>query len=406
VSNRIRIVISILVLLSAVLAGEGCKRQQAQGKAAGPPIVPVSVAKASQESIPVEVRVVGTAEASAKVEVKSQVTAPLLRAAFSEGQNVSKGALLFELDPRPFEDALRQAEAALARDRAQIRQAEAALARDQAQAKNADADAARHAELAKAGVISKAQYDQVRTSAEVFRESVRAAQANIESARAALQADLAAVDRAKLDISYCRIHAPISGRTGNLLVHAGNLVKANDVPLVVIHQVSPMWVNFSVPEQQLSAIRRLSAQKKLPVRVSLQDDPTRQTVGQLAVVDNTVDASTGTIRLKAAFANADGMLWPGQFVNVAIRLETIDNAVVVPAEAVQNGQQGQLVYVVKNDKSVEPRPVEVGRSFEQKTIIEKGVSAGETVVTDGHLMLFPGVRVREVDTAKLPGYKL
>jgi multidrug efflux system membrane fusion protein len=403
VPYRFRIAISLLVL--AVAATSGCKQQQVQSKS-GPPVMPVSVAKATRESIPNEIKVVGTAEASAKVEVKSQVAGPLLRVHFTEGQNVAKGALLFEIDARPYQEALRQAEAAVARDRAQITQAEATLARDEAQAKNAEVDAARHAELVKAGVISKAQYDQVRTSAEVYRESVRASQANIGSAKAALAADLAAVERAKLDISYCRIHAPISGRTGNLLVHAGNLVKANDVPLVVIHQLSPMWVNFSLPEQHLNEVRRLNARQALPVRVSLQDDPTRQVGGQLAVVDNTVDPTTGTIRLKGVFNNADGMLWPGQFVNVTIGLETIDNATVVPTEAVQNGQQGQLVYVVKADKSVEPRPVQVGRSFDRKTIIEKGVSPGETVVTDGHLMLFPGVRVREVDTSKLPGYSL
>jgi multidrug efflux system membrane fusion protein len=391
--------------MAVSLAAAGCKQQNVQSMA-GPPVVPVTVAKAAQQSVPLEVKVVGNAEASARVEVKSQVAGPLLRAHFSEGQNVAKGMLLFEIDPRPFQEALRQAEAAVARDRAQIAQAEATLARDQAQAKNADADAARHAELARAGVISKAQYDQVRTSAEVYRESVRAAQANIESAKAALASDLAAVEKAKLDISYCRIHAPIAGRTGNLLVHPGNLVKANDVPLVVIHQVSPMWINFSLPEQHLNAVRRLSARQKLPVRVSLQDDPTRQVQGELSVVDNTVDPTTGTIRLKAVFANSDAMLWPGQFVNVAIRLDTIDNATVVPSEAVQNGQQGQLVYVVKSDKSVEARPVQVGRSFEQKTVIEKGVNPGDTVVTDGHLMLFPGVKVREVDTAKIPGYSM
>lgn len=394
-----------LLAVFVCLASTGCKQQKVQSRS-GPPVVPVSVAKASQESVPLELKVVGTAEASARVEVKSQVAGPLLRVHFTEGQNVNKGALLFEIDARPYQEALRQAEAGVARDRAQIAQAEATRARDEAQAGNAAADAARHAELAKAGVISKAQYDQVRTSAEVYRESVRAAQANIESAKAALAADLAAVEKAKLDISYCRIQAPISGRTGNLLVHAGNLVKANDVPLVVIHQVSPMFVNFSIPEQHLGAVRRLNAQQKLPVRVSLQDDPARQLQGELAVLDNTVDAATGTIRLKGVFSNAGGILWPGQFVNVALRLDTIDNATVVPAEAVQNGQQGQLVYVVKSDKSVEPRPVQVGRSFEHKTVINKGVSPGETVVTDGHLMLFPGVKVREVDTAKLPGYSL
>ena len=235
-----------LISLAVVLL-TGCKQEKVVQSTSGPPPVPVSVSNATQEAVPFEVRVVGNVEASSVVQVKSQVAGPLDKVHFTEGQNVAKGDLLFEIDSRPFREALRQAEAAANRDRAQLQQSEATLARESAQAKNAEAEANRYDELAKAGVISKSQHDQVATSASVSREAVRAAQAGIASSKAALESDLAAIDRAKLDLSYCQILSPISGRTGNLLVHAGNLVKANDVPLVVINQVAPIFVTFSVP---------------------------------------------------------------------------------------------------------------------------------------------------------------
>ncbi|MGA9625655.1 MAG: efflux RND transporter periplasmic adaptor subunit, partial [Bryobacteraceae bacterium] len=231
--------------------------------------------------------------------------------------------------------------------------------------------------------------------------SAQATQASIESARAALASDQAAVDRAKLDLSYCQIRAPIAGRTGNLLVHAGNLVKVNDVPLVVINRIAPVFVDFSVPEEHLPAIRRLSANRKLEVRVTSQDDPGRAATGYLSVIDNQVDATTGTIHLKATFENRDGMLWPGQFVTAVLTLDTIKNAMVVPAETVQAGQRGQFVYVVKPDNTVEMRMVTTGRAFGDKMVIEKGVAPGDTVVTDGQLRLYPGAKVRAVDAAKI-----
>jgi multidrug efflux system membrane fusion protein len=379
----------------------GCKKQEAKGETkAGPPAVPVSVAKAEQESVPTELHVVGTAEASAVVQVKSQVAGQLLRVGFTEGKDVSKGDLLFQIDPRPYQDALRQAEAAVGRDRAIIAQSEAALARDAAQAKFAESDAGRFAELQKAGVVSRSQYDQSRTGADVARESVNASQAAIESAKAALESDQAAVAAAKLNLSYCEIAAPISGRTGNLLVQAGNLVKANDVPLVVIHQVSPIFVNFSVPEQHLAAVRRLASSRRLTVTAAPSDSD-RTASGYLSVIDNAVDSATGTIRLKGVFPNDDHLLWPGQFVNVTLRLDTLQNATVVPAEAVQPGQQGPFVYVVKSDQTVENRPVTPGRAFDRKMVIDKGVNPGDTVVTDGQLRLFPGAPVRPVDPGLL-----
>lgn len=379
----------------------GCKPEPMAKGPAGPPIVPVSVAKATQESVPTELRVVGTVEASAIVQIKSQVSGQLLRVSFTEGQNVAKGDLLFEIDPRPYEEALRQAEANVARDRAQISQLEATLARDAAQAKYNQSDAERYAELAKAGVVSRSQSDQAKTSADVARESARATQAGIESAKAALDSDLSSVGTAKLNLAYCRIVSPLSGRTGNLLVHSGNLVKANDIPLVVIHQVSPIFVNFNVPEQHLAAVRRLSANHKLAVSVFAQDDPKRAATGTLSVIDNTVDTATGTIHLKATFDNRDGVLWPGQFVTSVLTLDTIQGATVVPAEAVQAGQQGQFIYVVGADNKVAIRLITAGRAFGKKMVIEKGIAPGDTVVTDGQLRLFPGAQVQLVDPGKM-----
>ena len=391
---------SLAVSAGIALSLAGCAKQEVHGMAAGPPIVPVTVAKVGQQSVPTELRVVGTVDASAVVQVKSQIAGQLVKVSFTEGQNVKKDDLLFVIDQRPYEDALRQAQAAVARDRAQIAQSEASLARDAAQAKYAETDAARNADLVKEGLASKSQFDQSKSAADVSRETVRATNASIESAKAALEADVAAEAAARLNLSYCEIRAPLSGRTGNLLVHEGNLVKANDVALVVLHQVEPVFVNFSVPEQHLSAVRRLQAQHPLEVQVYTQDDPTRAATGRLSVIDNTVDSQTGTIHLKAVFENRDARLWPGQFVTVVLTLDTIRNATVVPAEAVQNAQQGQFVYLVKPDSKVELRMLTLGRSFGKVFVVDKGLDPGDTVVTDGQLRLFPGAQVKPVEEPK------
>ena len=394
----------ILPLISCgLLALCGCQKEQAKAGPAGPPVMSVSVAQATQQSVPTDVRVVGTVEASAVVQVKSQIAGQLESVGFTEGQNVKQGDLLFRIDARPYEEALHQAEAAVARDQAQVAQAEANLVRDQAQAKFAENDAARQEQLNKENLASKMTADQARTTLDVSRATAHASEAMVNTARATLASDLSAVAKAKLDLGYCEIHAPISGRTGNLLVHAGNLVKENDVALVVIHKVEPIFVSFGVPEDHLGAIRRLNAVHPLPVEVSLQDGANRTATGSLAVIDNTVDAATGTIHLKATFENRDAMLWPGQFVNVALTLDTVRNATVVPTVAVQEGQQGQVVFVVKPGNMVEIRPVTAGVSMGNQTVIEKGLAPGETVVVDGQMALFPGAMVRVVEPAKGPG---
>jgi membrane fusion protein, multidrug efflux system len=367
----------------------------------GPPPVPVTLATAGTQAVQQVLQAIGSVEPSATVQVRPQVAGELVRANFAEGQNVRKGELLFQIDPRPFRDALLQSEAAVARDRALLAQAEANLSRDRAQLKNADTDAQRSQQLVKEGIMARSQYDTSRTNADVYAESVRADQAAIQSAKASLDSDLAAVEKSKLDLSFCEIRAPISGRTGNLLVHVGNYVKANgDTSLVVINQIEPAFVSFSVPEQKLAAIRRLSAAGKLAVRAATKDAPGKPSTGTLSVVDNTVDTTTGTIRLKATFANGGSVLWPGQFVDVTLALDTKADAVVVPSEAVQAGQKGSFIYVVKADQSVEARLVTTGQLVDGKIVVESGLKAGETVVTDGQLLLAPGARVMPLPGAK------
>jgi multidrug efflux system membrane fusion protein len=370
----------------------GCSSPHAQS---GPPVfppVPVATTQAVEESVPIQLRSVGTAEAYSTVEVKSQVAGPLLTVKFAEGANVNQGDLLFQIDSRPFVEALRQSEAALAKDQAQLRVAEATLARSRAQLKNAKADATRFELLSKEGISTRQQEEQIRTAAEVAEHGVGADEASIETIRAALEADRAAVEQAKLNLAYCEIRAPISGRAGNLLLHPGNLVKANgDNPLVILNQIKPIFATFGVPERYLGAISQQHSRRKLTVTAAAEKDA-MPAVGTLTVIDNTVDPNTGTVRLKAVFDNRDGRLWPGQFVNVVLTLDT-QTATVVPSETIQVGQQGSFVYVVKANETVEPRPVNVGQTISGKVIIEKGVAAGETVVTDGQSRLFPGAKI-------------
>ncbi len=362
--------------------------------------MPVTTAVASARQVPLDVRVVGSVEPSAKVEIKSQVAGQLMSVHFTEGQNVTEGQLLLKIDPQPYVDALQQAQATVARDRAQFHQSELARQKDIVQSESADADAKRFAALAKQRIVSEQQNLQYRTNADTLKEAIRGDEAAIESARASINVDESAVERAKLDLAYCEIRAPIAGRVGNLLVHAGNLVKVNDVALVVINRLTPVFVSFNVPEKHLATIRQYSAQRKLPVEVTSRDNPGSKETGYLSVIDNIVDNQTGTIHLKATFDNANGVLWPGQFVDVVLTLNQGVNATVIPAEAVQAGQKGQFVYVVKADKTVEPRLVSVGRTVDRKVIIESGIIPGETVVTDGQMLLFPGARVNVVSAPK------
>jgi membrane fusion protein, multidrug efflux system len=386
---------TVMAIAIALLTVTGCNsgpEADSSGGVAFPP-TPVSTGLAQEEAVPIQVRAVGNVEPYSTVQVKAQVGGPLLSVRFTEGTNVNKGDLLFEIDPRPFREALRQAEAAVTKNEAQLRLAEANLARSRAQLKNAQAEAARFEQLSKEGISTRMQEDQIRTAAEVAEQSMRGDEASIESIRAALESDRSAVEQARLALSYCEIRSPLSGRTGNLLLHPGNLVKANDDnPLVVINQIAPVFVTFGVPERHLVKISQQNSRRKLIVEVSPDKEETQTVRGTLAVIDNTVDPNTGSIRLKAVFENRQGRLWPGQFVNTVLTMDT-QTATVIPSEAIQAGQQGSFVYVVKSDQTVEARPVVVGQTAAGKVIVEKGVTAGETVVTDGQSRLFPGAKI-------------
>ncbi|HET8563320.1 MAG TPA: efflux RND transporter periplasmic adaptor subunit [Candidatus Binatia bacterium] len=348
-------------------SSEGRSGARAQGRGGrSRDAVPVLVATAVQKSMPVQIRAVGNVEALATVSVKSQVTGVVNQAHFKEGQDVKKGQLLFTVDPRPFEAALKQAEATLARDTAQLQ--------------NWREQARRYAELVKKQYVSQEQYDQIR--------------ANADAAEAVVQADQAAVENAKVQLSYCYIYAPMNGRVGSLLVNEGNLVRVNDAtPLLVINQITPINVTFAVPEQHLADIKRHMAAGNLKVEARFPSDESRPEQGTLAFVDNAVDRATGTIKLKAVFNNGERRLWPGQFINVALTLSTQSDAVVIPSEAVQVGQEGQHVFVVKPDNRVEVRPVIVSRTNEGEAVIAKGLAVGDRVVREGQFLLGPDARI-------------
>jgi membrane fusion protein, multidrug efflux system len=409
-------------LALAALALAGCSESQsgAQARPSQAPAVPVGAALAEQRQVPVQVITVGTVQAYTSVGVKSQVAGQIARVHFTEGQDVKQGDLLFTIDPRPLEAALKQAEANVAKDRAQLRQTEAAfmqrqaevaqtlanLDRDLAQMENAKVQEQRYATLVQKELVAREQYDQVRTAMATMqstvqadraavdnaRASARAAEAMVDNARASIQSNEAAVETARLQLAYTSIRAPMDGRTGNLLVQAGNVLKANeDSPLVVIAQIRPIYVSFAVPQQHLAAIKTYRAAGTLKVEAAPDGGP-RAAQGAVTFMNNTVDPGTGTIQLKATFNNADSALWPGQYVDVTLTL-TSEQAVVVPSQAVQAGQQGPFVFVVKPDLTVESRPVKVGRRLARELVIEQGVKNGERVVTDGQLRLVPGARV-------------
>jgi len=353
--------ILLLILLLAFGACSGKKEKPA----AKPPVM-VTVADAVEKSIPVQIRAIGNVEAYNTVSVKAQINGQVARVHFAEGDDVARGALLFTIDPRPFEASLRQAEASLARDRAQAR-----FAREQTE---------RYGALLKDGIVTQDQYDQLR--------------ANADALDAAIAADRATVDNARILLGYCYIRSPIDGRTGNLAVKAGNLVKANDLPvLVTINQIAPIYATFTIPEKDLVKIKKYLGAGKLKVDAVIPDDPKGPESGTITFLDNAVDTATGTIRLKGTFANTGRRLWPGQFVNVVLTLTTRPNAVVVPTRAIQTGQQGEFVFVVRSDLTVESRAVATGEMLNGETVIARGIAPGEKVVTDGQMQLVPGARV-------------
>jgi multidrug efflux system membrane fusion protein len=360
--------IGILGLLLLAVFSSACSKEKS-GKPTSAPL-PVTVGTTIQKTVPVQLRAIGNVQAYSTVSVKSKVGGELVRVHFTEGQDVKKGELLFTIDPRPYEAALKQAEANLERD----------LAR----AKNAQEDARRYEFLIQKGVVARQQYEKFRTDADALEATVLA--------------DRAAVENAKIQLGYCSIYSPIEGRTGSVIVQQGNLIKAEDINLVVINQVIPIDVAFSVPEQFLPEIKKYMASGKIQVEALIPMNEERVERGVVTFIDNAVDISTGTIRLKGTFANREKRLWPGQFVNVVLTLTTEPNAIVVPSQAIQTGQEGQYVFVVKQDLTVESRPVVAGRTVNGETVVQKGLRADEKVVTDGQLRLYPGAKV-EINTS-------
>jgi multidrug efflux system membrane fusion protein len=360
------------LLVGTTVALPACSASNANGPNAGSsqPAVPITVATVVEKEMPLDVNVVGAVEAFSTVAVRAQVTGELKDVNFQQGDDVQAGQVLFTLDHRPLEAALNQAEAN--------------LARDTAQAANAKVIAQRMEDLVERGVGTREQRDTARTTAAALD--------------AVVGANRAAVENAKVQLQYATIRAPIAGRTGALMVHAGNLVRANDqLPLVVINQVSPIYVSFGVPEGLIPDLRRYMAIRDLAVEALPPNEEIAPASGRITFVDNQVDQTTGTIRIKATFPNSNRRLWPGQFVNVRVRLTSDLRAIVVPSVAVQAGPEGQYVYVVKNDQTVEMRPVVVARTAGAETVLKEGVKPGESIVTDGQLRLVPGSRITVKD---------
>jgi multidrug efflux system membrane fusion protein len=416
--------VSLGCLLVAFVAMQGCAtKSEADGTAGRGPgggrggrgrggdgggPVPVVVATVLEKDVPINIDVIGNVEAYSTISVKAQVGGQLTKVYFQEGDYVKKDDLLFSIDPRPFQAQLSQAQAQysqtqanLARDTAALGQARANLARDTANQTYAQTEASRYAKLFEQGIVSREQTDQIHANADALSQTILADKAAIESAQAQIGADKASVenaaamvDNAKVQMSYTSIRSPIDGRTGNLTVKQGNIVAANTMELMTIAEVHPIYVTFSVPEAQLGDIKKYMAGGKLPVTARSQDDTATTQTGVLTFIDNSVDSTTGTIKLKGTFQNPDNKLWPGEFVRVTLRLTTHPNAVIVPNEAVQTGQDGQFVYVVKQDRTVEMRPVVTSTRVDQDLVVDSGLTPGETIVTEGQLRLAPGARVQ------------
>jgi len=358
----------VAILGSALLVsfGAGPSAQESKARPRGPAAVPVTVVTAAQQNVPFRLQAIGNVEPLSTVAVKARVDGQIVEVNFKEGVEVRKGSVLFRIDPRPYEATLRQAEATQARDVA---------LRDQARSQER-----RYKELLEKNFVSKEAYAQIRT--------------NADSAEAVAQASKAAVDSARLNLEYCTIRSPIDGYPGKIQIQMGNLVKANDTnPLVILNQVHPIYVSFAVPEQSLAALRTHMKRGALSVDAGPPNSGKIAASGKLVFVDNAVDSTTGTIKLRAQFGNKDNALWPGQFVNVSVNLYEQKNAIVVPTQAVQTGPDGQYVFVVKPDMTTEVRKVIVDRTDGDHALVGNGHASGEQVVVRGQLRLAPGAKV-------------
>ncbi len=384
-------------LAAGVLALAGCTKTEPTAAAAGnpaPPATAVKFATATVRSVPVEIKTIGKVESMNSVQVKPIIGGTVIKAYFTEGDTVKKGDPLFEIDPRTHQESVKQWEATLARDRALQAQSEAQLASAQAQEAFYGMQATRYEKLAKEGIVSQEQADQAAVEARARRTNVRAVTAAIDSIKATIQSDIAALDNARLQLSYCSMKAQITGRTGDVRIKVGNVVKAGDSDMVTIHQVQPAYVAFTVPEAKLIVLRERMKRGGLAVSASIPGDTLPDSRGTITFMDNSVEAATGTIKLKATFPNAETRLWPGQFVHVKVLLEQQEGAVVIPAAALQNSQTGNYVYVLTPQQTVEMRPVKIGTRADRDVAIESGLKSGEQVVVEGQLRLAPGMKVK------------
>jgi membrane fusion protein, multidrug efflux system len=395
--NRIFYTTGLVAPLALLLSSCGTQTASAPGgggkggkKGGDAPVVAV---KAATKDVPIDLDVIGNVEASSTVSIKPQVSGELKAAFFKEGDFVKAGDKLFEIDRRTLSAQLDQAIANLARSEAQMRQATANLAKDVAQADYLRSVAERNQMLMKEGIASKEQGAQSTALAQAQKELTDADRAAIESSKADIAANKATIENLKVQMGFTTIAAPISGRTGTLLVKPGNIVQGNTSELITISQIQPVNVSFAVPESQFQRIASRFGKEKIAVFAAQQDSAEPPSVGVLNFIESAVDATTGTLRLRATFPNAERKMWPGQFVRVRMRLGVVEGAVVVPNQAVQTGQDGSFVYVVKADRSVENRPVTLGVRNGNELVIAKGLAEGETVVTEGQLRIAPGVKV-------------
>jgi membrane fusion protein, multidrug efflux system len=388
-----------LVGLLACLTLTSCSRLSAKANVTTSESVPVRTAQAVSQDVPLEISAVGNVEAIESVEVKSRIAGQIKRVAFEAGQSVTQGQILFTIDSEALQRQTAEQQAELERDSALERQARAILARDAAADKQSQSEAATALELAKDGVLSKQRADQLVTTSETARAALQSDQATVEAALGATKADQARLAQTQLQLSFSNVVAPITGRAGAVMVKTGNMVRENDTTLVTLLQLSPIYVAFGIPEQIFPEVQRLNAGGHLTVEVSNGDGSKFE--GHLAFIDNTVDATTGTIKLKATFPNIDNALWPGQFVTVRVRLRIEPGRTLVPATAIQDGLDGKYVWRVRSNIAT-LAPVTVLRTYKsqngpEQAVIGGGIVPGDTVVTEGQLRLTPGSRITTLD---------
>ena len=397
VSIQKLLLVPCLAALTLIACSRG-KKQANPAMAMMMMAVPVRAVPAVSSDVPLSVSAVGNVEAITTVDVKSRVAGQVLRVDFTEGQNVAKGQLLFEIDPEPLKRQLAEYQADLVRDSALEQQARANVVKDEALVKQTHASADRAQALAKEGIYAKEQTEQVVETAESAEASLDADKAAVDSAVASVKADRAKLAETQLQLDYTRITAPISGRAGAIAVKAGNLIKDNDAALVTLLQMSPIYVTFGLPEQLLADVRKYDAEH--PLLIQATPDGEHTVTGTLRFIDNSVDNTTGTIKLKAEFENADRALWPGQFVNVNAQLSLEHNRILVPSRTVETGPQGKYVWVMNpSNETVTMRPVQVLRNYTppkagEQAVIGDGLQPGEMVISEGQMRLMPGAKVR------------